>query len=1319
MILSVSSKLKAACGALLALLLLAPAARAQQQFQGWCAQVRIEILQELTTERVGFEATLEVTNNTGEDPITDFAAQLTFTYPDGTDASDLFFVQAPEIENTNGIDGSGVIGPTKTAIVRWFIIPKPTAGGTEPNGKFYEVGCELSGKLAGVEIPAETLLVIPDTIQVKPEPMLAITYFQPRDVQGDDPFTPEVESPIPFTLGVIVTNNGYNTARNVVIKSEQPRIVENKQKLLLIARLLGARVMDVPVPNSSLTLNLGDIPPGQSRKGAWDMITSLSGEFIEFKASYTHAPELGGEETSIIESIDAHFIAHEVRNDEPGRDDVLDFLADTDREADMLPDALYETNGNILPVNHLDDAQIGNPLTGRTFTIDLSADFEGWGYMRLADPGQARYGIQSVVRNDGKQIDPNNFWTNVRYDPSNNNKLTYFNLLDRLEIGSYTYTVVYAPAPDDDDPPVTQLRFAGDVTEAGQTYYITRETQMYFTSEDVNAVSIFYKVNDGEFRPGLPFWFDEPGSYDIIYYAQDAVGNRETESFARLIIPGSGPSIDGVAQANDTLYLRGDALSVRPGSAGLSLDIGANPVDIDALVEIHRGVKAFPVLRGLPVSPTPDTTASLQVTGEYVDFYRYRLNGGAWSSERAAADPIELNGLGGSVEVAVLARSMYGDYPAESDAAVVQWAIDGSADAIALDGLDGHVVKTRDLTLTVTNHPHFRWKLDDTYLRAPLASGETFTLENLTPGEHKIHFQLANDATSEEIDGTYTFRVDPAYGANLAPLPLVYSESHEAVQGTTLDLDWDGANGSGILQTPGWYTVLVKLVDPLGQEAFVTRLVRIDDLSGAQDVLAAAATGPSNVTGRGSWAVWQARAAGNWDVFAENFAGSAGPIQLTTSPTDQRLPSTDGERAVWQTRRENGNTDIELVDLSAPGVPIAITQTLDRDEARPVIDGPWIVYQARPLGNASAPWQLFAHNTETGTTAQVDPTSQDQLYPSVHAGRVVWQDFRDAGGGEIYFADLRTGEVKRLTNDLYGQFFPAIRGHSILWQDNRNGQVELYEYNLRRGSERQLTNTPYNEAHPYIAGRFVVYEEDSLGALTANLRLLDIDSGVSATLTRSDVYNQFGAMVAGEVVWQRKLTVDDNQPVLLRSTLPAIQVAETNYNAIPVTAALANSVANAAELLTAWHDAAGVTEITRFTQLAPTPETETVAWDEDAGMATGTNFVLQPGDFLWVRFGSMAALDLGERENTPLDLPAGQSVLSGSNFPVEYTAYDLIASLGQANVNGIRLLDASTGLWRTVSVDGASLVGPNFRIPPVAVVLIDLEQPVTGWTSQP
>ncbi|MCX8107679.1 MAG: hypothetical protein N3G20_02630, partial [Verrucomicrobiae bacterium] len=425
------------CVAVIGLLLLCVPANSQQQFQGICARAKIRISQELTIERIGFLATLEVTNNDAEDPITDFSAELTFENPAlstenaKNDSRSLFFVRAPELQNVNSVNGDGVIGPTKKAVVSWFIIPKIAAGGTSPEGVRYRVGCRLAGKMNGVPLPPEILFAVPDEISVKPEPHLDIVYFQPRDVQGDDPFTVDVvESPIPFTLGVIVRNVGYGIARALKIVSEQPRIVENKGGLLLVAQLIGSRVMDSP-RQPSLTVELGDIMPVQAKKGAWDMITSLSGEFIEFRATYRHTSELGGEETSIIKSIQAHFITQEVLNDQYGRDGIRDFLADTDRDPEMIPDALYESEGNVLPVNYLAEATVeGEGRPGGTVIVRLVADKAGWGYTRVPDPGQGRLKIAAVVRSDGKVLNRNNAWVSTRHTRIGNVRQNWLNIFD-------------------------------------------------------------------------------------------------------------------------------------------------------------------------------------------------------------------------------------------------------------------------------------------------------------------------------------------------------------------------------------------------------------------------------------------------------------------------------------------------------------------------------------------------------------------------------------------------------------------------------------------------------------------------------------------------------------------------------------------------------------------------------------------------------------------------------------------------------------------------------------------------------------------------
>ena len=1309
--------------AALALVLAALPLRAQQQFQGVCANVKVEILQELAIERIGFEATLEITNNVGDDPITDFSAQLTFGDPDDVvngvprDVADRFFVQRPRLSSITAIDGTGVIGPTQTAIIKWFIIPKPDTGGTDPRGKLYEVGVRMAGKSRGDILPANVLFAIPDQITVRPEPQLDITYFQPRDVQGDDPFTLEVETPIPFTLGVLVSNSGYGVAKSLRINSQQPKIVENRAGLLLIARLLGARVQDAPLVESSLEVNLGDIDPGRTKKGAWDMITSLSGEFIEFKASYTHRDDLGGTDTSLIKSLEAHFIAREVLNNDPGRDAILDFLADTDRDELMLPDTLYESEGPVLPVNHWPDAAVTTPLSGTTFGITVNAATGGWGYVRLDDPGQAKLAFASVVRSDGKVIHPRNVWTNIRYRPTDNAKLTYFNLLDKVASpGAFTYTVNYATPPVDTEAPVTRLRFAGQVSEVAGQFHVTRDTQLYFTSEDASPVSIVYRLDDAPaFIPAVPFRLTTPGVHLVRYRATDSAGNAEVEKTATVVLESSGPAFGEIDVLSGALSLTGDTLSFRSSSIALGIPVAASTVAIDAQVDVFKGIRVWPTLAGVPVSPTPATTTTLVVGGENVAHYKYRLGSGAWSAERTVATPLTLTGLAGAVTIDVLARAEQGGYPAETDALRTEWTVDAAAPAFTLSGMPPTPARAAPGPITVQASGGvelFRWRADDSYWRAETAPGAVIEFPLVPAGTHAISLIARRGGVWQEetAASVRSWLYDPAYGSDMTSLPLVYSHTFTGVQGTTVSFAWDGRDQGGVLQTPGWYTVCIRLTDALGNAAFVNQLVRIEDLAATTTPVAEAGTGPERPDARGGWLVWQERGSGTPNIRAQQVGVSGStPVSITDLALAQENPRTDGRYAVWQSRGENGTWDVSLVDLTDPGVIFPLTSSTTRNEINPVVDWPWVVWQARDAASPSAPWQLEATNLETAQVFTVDATTTDQLDPAIDAGRVVWQDFRDVGFGEIYFRDLETGEQRRLTNNTFGQYAPDIDGHWVVWQDNRHTQVEIYGLDLRRGVETRLTDTPANEARPRLANNWVLFTEDSAGPLAENFVILDLGTGRSVPLTRSTSTKSRGSIAAGRIFWQRGAS---GSSVVESAVVPALQPVFTNNNGIAVSPALVASHAGAFSLLNAWHADAGVTTISRFLSLSPlVVENATI----EGGAPSGTNFPLVAGQFLWVQFGANHLVDLGAASSAPIDLPAGIVAFGHTGMPLDFTGHALVRSFGLANVRGIRVLDAQSGQWRLLAVEGGVIRGADFRVPTVAVIIADLINPIAGW----
>jgi beta propeller repeat protein len=253
----------------------------------------------------------------------------------------------------------------------------------------------------------------------------------------------------------------------------------------------------------------------------------------------------------------------------------------------------------------------------------------------------------------------------------------------------------------------------------------------------------------------------------------------------------------------------------------------------------------------------------------------------------------------------------------------------------------------------------------------------------------------------------------------------------------------------------------------------------------------------------------------------------------------------------------------------------------------------------------------------TGQDFLVWPSTQDQLDPDIQAGRVVWQDWRDVGPGEIYFANLETGEHQRLTTNTFGQYHPVIYNNWIVWQDNRNTQVDLYGFDLLRQAEVRLTSTPENETRPFLDGPWLVCLEDSLGPLTANTRLIHLPSLRAVPLTRTTTLKDRPALANGKAFW---LDTANNLSRVLAADVPSLQAVFQNRNTVVVTEAMAAYQQSAYALLTLWHGQAGVQEITHYTSLVPQVASETVFWTN--GAPTGPNFTLGTGSFLWIKFAN-------------------------------------------------------------------------------------------------
>jgi hypothetical protein len=308
------------------------------------------------------------------------------------------------MENISDVSGYGSVAPSTSAEIHWLIIPAPGAAENLPNGKLYFVGATLTYTLGGEH---QSVSVTPDFINVKPLPNLTLDYFLTREVKADDPLTSEIEPIEPYTLGVRVQNNGLAQARNLKIESAQPRIVENEQGLLIGFEIIGSTVDDQPVTPTLLT-DFGNIPGNSSKAGRWEMTSTLSGEFVEFSATFTHDDELGGALTSIIDATNAHLLVRDVRDDLPGRDTVRDFLA---MDGDIF--RVYESDSiDTVVTDRSQDATFTlQNQSGTLVTHQLSFPAtNGFSYVRLADPYNGQKEIKQVVRSDGKLIPLDNAW---------------------------------------------------------------------------------------------------------------------------------------------------------------------------------------------------------------------------------------------------------------------------------------------------------------------------------------------------------------------------------------------------------------------------------------------------------------------------------------------------------------------------------------------------------------------------------------------------------------------------------------------------------------------------------------------------------------------------------------------------------------------------------------------------------------------------------------------------------------------------------------------------------------------------------------------
>jgi len=443
---------------------------AKEDDQGICAKVRLRLDQQIAITRTAFTAMLEIENPDDIAPLEDIYVHFDIYDANRDLATTLFAIGEPALSEITAVDGMGVLGPAATGRVSWLIVPTCEAAPMLPTE--YAVSGVFSYTQDGqqITVPLQSVSII-----VRPDPSLAVKYFWQRDVFSDDPFTEEIEPSEPFSLGMIMANEGYGPANNVRITSSQPQIIENERDLLIEFELIGTK-LGAETVSPTLSLNLGDVDTGEIVVAQWLMTSSLQGRFIDYSATYEHIDSLGDPRLSLIDSIDIYELIHVVLADRLGDDLIPDFLVNDVNDVYHLPDTLHLSDGQVEPVVTVTNASVDSPPTENDLEVELTIPdmSEDWTYVRIDDPANNQFKLVRVVRSDGKQIlVSDNAWTTHRTIRDVNHpdwpglpfEENLFHLFDFGGTGQYTLTYL---AGDTERPFVRDL-VVSDINEAGIT----------------------------------------------------------------------------------------------------------------------------------------------------------------------------------------------------------------------------------------------------------------------------------------------------------------------------------------------------------------------------------------------------------------------------------------------------------------------------------------------------------------------------------------------------------------------------------------------------------------------------------------------------------------------------------------------------------------------------------------------------------------------------------------------------------------------------------------------------------------------------------
>ena len=414
-----------------------------------CASVTVQLSQKLTMTREAFDGTLEIFNGHPTDKMDSLSVNIQITDENGVPSNGLFQIETKSLTNLSNVTGSGNIAAQQKGSVKFLFIPEIGAAPTAP--KLYNFG----GSVRYFDPYAQAMITLPLSnvqLTVNPSPNLFLHYFMERNILGDDALTkPDVEPSVPAELAVMVENQGYGPAVNMLISSAQPKIIDNEKGLAINFNLIGSNFQGQPKSLGVTNINFGTIPALGTRIGQWYFTSSLLGKFVSYDAKVVHNNSFGNPDLSLVKGVKLHELTKSIKIYGALNDGINDFLANDYFDVKDVPDIIYFSQGKrTAKVTEATSGSFSAPVAPPSFTntLTITASAIGWNFIKLNDPGNKLYEIASVTRSNGQVIPLDNAWLTFVTLPASQAPVyeNKFHFVDTFStLSAVSYTVVWKP----------------------------------------------------------------------------------------------------------------------------------------------------------------------------------------------------------------------------------------------------------------------------------------------------------------------------------------------------------------------------------------------------------------------------------------------------------------------------------------------------------------------------------------------------------------------------------------------------------------------------------------------------------------------------------------------------------------------------------------------------------------------------------------------------------------------------------------------------------------------------------------------------------